>query len=32
VRLGPVEAVSDAIALVDRVAALGLGPARYVYP
>jgi rare lipoprotein A len=32
VRLGPVEAVNDAIALVDRVAALGLGPARYVYP
>lgn len=32
VRLGPVEQAGDAIALVDRVAELGLGPARYVYP
>lgn len=32
VRLGPVEETERAIALVDRVAELGLGPARYVYP
>jgi len=32
VRLGPVDDVTRAIALVDRVAELGLGPARYVYP
>jgi len=32
VRLGPVDEISRAIALVDRVAELGLGRARYVYP
>lgn len=32
VRLGPVEQAGDAISLVNRVAELGLGPARYVYP
>jgi len=32
VRLGPVEEAGAAIALVDRVAELGHGPARYVYP
>lgn len=32
VRLGPVDEVARAIALVDRVAELGLGRARYVYP
>lgn len=32
VRLGPIDEVSRAIALVDRVAELGLGRARYVYP
>jgi len=32
VRLGPIDDVSRAIALVDRVAELGLGRARYVYP
>lgn len=32
VRLGPIEDAARAIALVDRVAELGLGRARYVYP
>ncbi|MDZ7789207.1 MAG: septal ring lytic transglycosylase RlpA family protein [Xanthomonadales bacterium] len=32
VRLGPVNDAARAIALVDRVAELGLGRARYVYP
>lgn len=32
VRLGPVDEVARAITLVDRVAELGLGRARYVYP
>lgn len=32
VRLGPVEESERAITLIDRVAELGLGPARYVYP
>ncbi|RFF27329.1 MULTISPECIES: septal ring lytic transglycosylase RlpA family protein [unclassified Wenzhouxiangella] len=32
VRLGPIDEVERAIALVDRVAELGLGRARYVYP
>lgn len=32
VRLGPIDDTNRAIALVDRVAELGLGRARYVYP
>lgn len=32
VRLGPIEEITRAITLVDRVAELGLGRARYVYP
>lgn len=32
VRLGPIDEMARAIALVDRVAELGLGRARYVYP
>ncbi len=32
VRLGPVSESDAAISLIDRIAELGLGPARYVYP
>lgn len=32
VRLGPIDEIARAITLVDRVAELGLGRARYVYP
>lgn len=32
VRIGPVEQVDRAMALIDRVAELGFGPAQYVYP
>ncbi|QKK04128.1 MAG: septal ring lytic transglycosylase RlpA family protein [Pseudomonadota bacterium] len=32
VRIGPVEELRRAVALLERVAELGLGPARYVYP
>ncbi|HSH26361.1 MAG TPA: septal ring lytic transglycosylase RlpA family protein [Wenzhouxiangella sp.] len=32
VRLGPIDEAARAIALVDRIAELGLGRARYVYP
>lgn len=32
VRVGPVEQIEQAMALIDQVAEMGLGPAQYVYP